>query len=75
MMFRLRDKETGQWLLRFDDGMEPIWTNDKSQALVFPEEKREFWEDDEDYQIVDLTENEIMASLGQEIAPRLPGFE
>jgi hypothetical protein len=75
-MFRLKNRSTNDWLLRFQDGSTyPIWTNNKSEALVFPEDKREFWEDDEDYQIVELSEAEIMAQLPPEIAPRLPGFE
>lgn len=71
-MFRLKSRSTNHWLLRFQENSTyPIWTDNKVKALIFPEEKREFWEEDEDYQIVELSTDEIMTVIG---APRLPGF-
>jgi hypothetical protein len=54
-----------------DEDLDIIWTSSKTDALVLPPEKREFWEDDEDVEIVELAEDEFMAAMG---CARLPGF-
>ena len=71
-MFRLQDRQARRWLLRFQDGgANPLWTWNKAEALVLPQDKREFWEEDEDYKIIPLEEDELMSRRNQ---PRLEGF-
>lgn len=70
-MFRLLNKKTGLWYKSMDEDADIIWTEYKDKALVFPPEKREFWEGDEDVEIIPLEVDEVMAQMG---APRLPGF-
>lgn len=69
--FRIRDLDTGLWYEGMDEDLDIIWTSSKTDALVLPPEKREFWEDDEDVEIVELAEDEFMAAMG---CARLPGF-
>lgn len=47
-MFRLRHRATDLWYTALDDRGKIIWTEYKKQSLIFPPEKREFWEGDED---------------------------
>lgn len=72
-MFRLRDLTTGLWFQRLDEDGDIIWTEYKAEALVFPPDKKEFWEQEYGYEveIVPLAEDELMARME---APRLPGF-
>lgn len=70
-MFRLKNKNTGQWYKAIGEGIDIIWTWSKVEALVFPSDKREFWETQEDVEIVPLAEDELLSRLGQ---PRLEGF-
>lgn len=53
-MFRLQDKDTGLWYKAMDEDGDIIWTEYKNRALIFPPEKREFWEDNEGVEIVRL---------------------
>lgn len=69
-MFRLRNLHTRLWYKSLD-GMEITWTWNKPEALVFPQDKREFWEADQDCEIVPLDEGELMSRTGQ---PRFEGF-
>lgn len=69
-MFRLR-ASNGEWLIGHN-GVEDVTTKDKSKALILPDEKRKFWEEEqEEFEIVSLAEDELTARFG---APRLPGF-
>lgn len=69
-MFRLRNKETGLWYKVMDDG-DIVWTEYKNRAMVFPSRERESWEEDSEFEIVLLAEDEVMNQMGM---ARLPGF-
>lgn len=71
-MFRLRDSETGFWYESMDDGGDITWVSNKTEALIFPSIKRQFWEEyGDEFEIVELEVDEVMAQME---APRLPGF-
>lgn len=72
-MYKLRNRTTGFWIEDMNDG-EIIITEFRHKALVFPDVKREFWEDDPDYEIVPLEVDELLSAMGEEVAPRFPGF-
>lgn len=72
-MFRLRNKQTDYWYKSMDEDGDIIWTDSKVEALVFPPDKKEFWQQEygDEVEIVPLAEDEVMARME---APRLPGF-
>lgn len=72
-MFRLRDSKTGLWYKSLDEDADIIWTEYKDKALVFPPDKRQWWEEEygDEFEITELEVDEVMAQVG---APRLPGF-
>lgn len=71
IMFKLRSKSTGLWYTLEDD--EIIFTEYKNKALIFPSDKRQFWEEEysDEFEIVPLAEDELLTQMN---APRLPGF-
>lgn len=72
--FRIRDRESGEWVVGYDGGAY-LTTPHRTNGLVFEPHEREEWEGDKEFEIVEVTETEIMAAMGPKIAPRLPGFE
>jgi hypothetical protein len=71
--FRIRVVATGEWVIGPGE-FGCTTTPKRTDGLIFEPDEWEKWEDDQDYEIVPLTETEIMERLGPEIAPRLPGF-
>jgi len=71
--FRIRVIATGEWVIG-SNGAEDLTTPKRADGLIFEPDQREPWEGHKDFEIVELTESEVMASLPPEVAPRLPGF-
>jgi hypothetical protein len=73
--FRIKSKLSGGWLMP-SFGVEDEFSKDRRKAAIFKPDDRPFWESKADeFEIIPLTESEIMAQLPPEIAPRLPGFD
>lgn len=71
--FRVKVRATGGWVIGIGE-FEELTSKNKSEAIIWKPDERRNWEDYDEFEIVEVTESEVMESLGREIAPRLPGF-
>ncbi len=71
-LIRCNNFHNDHWVM--GTALEGEVTSDKSKATIFTGDDLEYWTDRPDFEPVELPEDEYLRRLGENIAPRLPGF-